>query len=595
METLEVMLRILEGLLEPMDNRRRCLNHTGNRPLDWAPCPSTEQPNLGTPCRPICGRHSASLHSTTQCMMGQQQYQNVLGLFLAWEEDGGEHASTGENPFHTQLEEFVHTLQLGYNYDIEQWLIPSEKYPRALDKKLNETVERINECSKKEEGALDLLIIYYGGHAVANPHEPDNDLLLVPCPKSKDVSVSWATDVLSRIQYVEGADILILLDCCYAQRGQHAIDHMHRPPPRPMVTLAAVDIDGKAIQDGDYTFTQNLCAQLEEFGNNTETFSISQLHRALRRRTASWRRRQPDGKIPDPLMSSNTTHEFGLLGPLEPQVDPAETSTVGGAISAKPAGHAKEERCPVTAERSSSALAASQLKPSSPRAISAGTHSPASLKNASWEDNVSFCMEFHDVDEARPPSAPSSVLSSRSLSPAYSTTSQNGRLRTGSPDTRPWVPSIVDMPATSPHDNLNIYVSPPDVEAVMPTAPMSCSPAASSSSLQESILPPRNKRDHQKCYDVRLSPSAPYESPRINPRGSKERTDNMPYPRHSQTVMPMLQNRRSQTFDNADFGRARDGYGGPRWQAQADSDSEDEFWPPEHSGPRHQLYGGYRR
>ncbi|KAK0671982.1 hypothetical protein QBC41DRAFT_269574 [Cercophora samala] len=538
--------------------------------------------------------------------MGQQQYQNVLGLFLAWEEDGGEHASTGQNPFHMQLEELAHTLQLGYNYDIEPWLIPSDKYPRALDRKVNEIVERSNTLSQKDKSTL--LIIYYGGHAVANPHEPDNDLLLVPYPKSKDVSVSWATDVLSRLQYVEGADILILLDCCYAQRAQHAIDHMHRPPPRPVVTLAAVDIDGKAIQDGDYTFTQNLCAQLEEFANFMPRFSISQFHQALRRRTGSWRRRQPDGKIPDPLMSSNTTHEFGFLGPIDPSEEPAGASTGDRPVSPQSVGPVKEEQRLGTkiTERSSSTPAASHPELPPPRVSSAKSHptthgvgisplnSTTSLKKDSWEDNVSYCVGPDDVDTARLPSTPSSISSSRSISPVDSKFS-----RSKSPDTRPWIPSVDELPyipTVSSHDKLNIYISPPDAEAVMPAAPMSCSPAASASSLQDSIPPPRNRKHHANSYAARLSPSVPYGGSSSTSRGGKSRDDTAPYPRNSQSFMPMSPNRRSQTFDNAEFDRrARDGFGGSRWKAEVDSDYEEEFWTPESSEPLRSSYGNYWR
>ncbi|KAK4173832.1 hypothetical protein QBC36DRAFT_219783 [Triangularia setosa] len=555
--------------------------------------------------------HSVSQHPIAQCNMGQQQYQNVLGLFLAWEEDGGEHASTEENPFHTQLEELAHTLQMGYNYSVDQWFIPSEKYPRALDKKLNEVVERSNNRSQEGQNTLDLLIVYYGGHAVINPNERENDLLLVPYPKSRSASISWATDVLSRLQYLEGTDILILLDCCYAQRAQHAIDHMHRPPPGRMVTLAAVDIDGKAIEDGDYTFTRNLCQQLEELANNTETFSISQLHGDLRRGAGSWRRRQPDGKIPDPIMSSNAT-QFGLLGPVAQSTNPAATSIVERPPFPQPVGHAKEEQRPGVhiAEGSLS----TQLEPPSPQASNKESHltahgtevspfvSATSLQSDSWNDNVSYYVGSHDVDVAwplnSPPGTPSTAHDSSSPLPVGSAISLNEYLPIKRPNARPRTRSTEELPylpAESPqkhhhwNENLNICVGPPDGEAVMPTAPMTSSPAASATSLQGFIPSIRNTKAYPRSRAAGLSPPVPYTS-RKAPRGSKTRTDTAPYPRTSQTFASMSPNQRSQTFDNAEFGRAGDSFGGSFWKAGADFDSEETSWNCSDSRPRHWLY-----
>jgi hypothetical protein len=112
--------------------------------------------------------------------MDAPPYKRVFGLFLAWQDDGGANAwRDGVNEFKVQMEKLTDTLKSCYNFDVESWFIPSDDSWRALDAKLTELMKKSDESSDSQRANSTLLIVYYGGHAIPNPDDAA-DLLLVP-------------------------------------------------------------------------------------------------------------------------------------------------------------------------------------------------------------------------------------------------------------------------------------------------------------------------------------------------------------------------------------------------------------------------------
>ena len=113
--------------------------------------------------------------------MDPPPYRPVFGLFLAWEDDDGANAwRHGVNAFKVQLEKLMARprvlLQLptyshGSSSSNDSW--------RALDARLTELMDKGNGGSDSQRAISTLLIVYYGGHAIPEP-EDAADLLLVP-------------------------------------------------------------------------------------------------------------------------------------------------------------------------------------------------------------------------------------------------------------------------------------------------------------------------------------------------------------------------------------------------------------------------------
>ncbi|KAK0744353.1 hypothetical protein B0T21DRAFT_380665 [Apiosordaria backusii] len=288
-----------------------------------------------------------------------------------------------------------------------------------------------------------------------------------------------------------------------------------------MATLAAVDIEGKAIEDGDYTFTQNLCRQFEEFGD-----------------------KNPDGRIPNPVMSSKRTHEFGLRGCIAQSESPVNTCTAEHSPSPQPVANAKEQQRPKNHgreqppsaptnprhEASSPQINNSKVHPTSHGAEISPFTSTTSLKDGSWGGNVNYYVGPHDVDLVLP----------------------------------------LDSPLGTPS-------SAPDSRCL--------SPVGSASSRGESA-PIKKPNARSRTTEGRPYPSA------------QARTNTAPYPRTSQTSVPVFPIRKAQTFDDTAAGRRKNCIGEvpdcslwkPFSTARPAEDPRATSWNSPSSKPSHWLY-----
>ena len=84
--------------------------------------------------------------------MSFEPYRTVYALMLSWED-------AAEKEFKKQRQKLRQVLA-AYNFDVEDYDIPSTEPYRKLNRRLGEFLDR------DVEGAL--LIVYYGGHAITD-------------------------------------------------------------------------------------------------------------------------------------------------------------------------------------------------------------------------------------------------------------------------------------------------------------------------------------------------------------------------------------------------------------------------------------------
>ena len=85
---------------------------------------------------------------------GKSRYREVHALFLNWEQD-----NLGVI---NEILELQHAFQIHYNYDTQEWRIPSAHSYKALRKRISKFLDDFED---KES----LLIVYYGGQYASEP------------------------------------------------------------------------------------------------------------------------------------------------------------------------------------------------------------------------------------------------------------------------------------------------------------------------------------------------------------------------------------------------------------------------------------------
>ncbi|KAK3370005.1 hypothetical protein B0H63DRAFT_485916 [Podospora didyma] len=206
------------------------------------------------------------------------QYRRVHALLLYWEDDDLNVAP--------EVASLASTFREIYHYYTKIWTIKSERPSLDLTSKLIQFL-RDNDA----EG--NLVILYYGGHAVPNPQPGGAPLWR---SRRENGTTMFPGAIQSMIED-SVSDFLLLYDCCYA---------FHPPSPataRPgrrnvIEVISAVGFDGIAAEPGEHSFTNHLDEVLALSFREGQTLTAVDLHMQLMTRLQAWtpsRQRQQTG------------------------------------------------------------------------------------------------------------------------------------------------------------------------------------------------------------------------------------------------------------------------------------------------------------
>ncbi len=139
------------------------------------------------------------------------------------------------------------------------------------------------------------------------------------------------------------ADVLMLLDCCYAQSAIHNISEAGSMPLGVAAVLGAGGFDEAVPLRGSYTFTENLVAQFE--AGSSQRQSIGEFYIQMVRRAETWQALQPQGewrmvKLPTILeltriynpKSIFLARQEGRKGAKQPESWASSPSRAGGGV-----------------------------------------------------------------------------------------------------------------------------------------------------------------------------------------------------------------------------------------------------------------------
>ncbi|KAL8800270.1 MAG: hypothetical protein Q9182_005294 [Xanthomendoza sp. 2 TL-2023] len=161
------------------------------------------------------------------------RYSGVNVLILSWEDDDLDVA--------TEITELESVFSQLYNYETDQYRIPSTQSHIALTRRILESLLTSNSSDK-------LFIVYYGGHGYMNDQRD--------CPDAS--TIQW-----SSIQTTIGqadSDVLILLDCCAAASSAGGSSKGHTE------VMGACGFETGAPGVGDHSFTRSLIEELRYYG-----------------------------------------------------------------------------------------------------------------------------------------------------------------------------------------------------------------------------------------------------------------------------------------------------------------------------------------
>ncbi|ATY65398.1 Peptidase S8 [Cordyceps militaris] len=200
--------------------------------------------------------------------LNYRAYTGVHGFFMSWEDQDA------NSPITQQLCDLKEAFEDCYGFNIQHYRIPVEKCYRAVDRRLASFVDA-------NDGEGKLLIFYYRGHAATADHElfsfklRDGDLDEVP----------WDV-VKNKLTVQVDADVLIILDCCYASAAATLSKaDSRRQSGGSVMLIASSAVAEESTMSGDHTFTKNLIEELRE--SHMAPIDISELFNNLRRRCIS--------------------------------------------------------------------------------------------------------------------------------------------------------------------------------------------------------------------------------------------------------------------------------------------------------------------
>ncbi|KAH7400228.1 hypothetical protein BKA64DRAFT_477638 [Cadophora sp. MPI-SDFR-AT-0126] len=192
------------------------------------------------------------------------RYSSVTVLVLSWQDEDP------HLPVHLEIAELVHVFKDVYQYDVEEWKIPTQNPHLAVNRKIMDFVEPAP--NDREH----LKIMYYAGHGrltktkslewTSRRFNPRLD------SHSGLQSVQWSS-IQVLLEQAEN-DVLILLDCCAAGTANSGVGN------GVTELLAACSYGGTANGVGRYSFTNALIKELLDFRQRS-SFSTGDLYRNI--------------------------------------------------------------------------------------------------------------------------------------------------------------------------------------------------------------------------------------------------------------------------------------------------------------------------
>jgi hypothetical protein len=169
---------------------------------------------------------------------------------IRWEED---------EAVQPEIERLSDVFEHGYQFKVENWVIPTEKSHRKL---MGQALDFIEDFDARDN----LFVVYYAGHGTIN----ENRQSVWCCTRDpKYASVDWSS--IQSLFDDAISDVLILLDCCAAASSVNTSGNGVNE------TIAACGFEGIAPPPGPHSFTNTLTEVLEDWKSRLY-FSVSLLH-----------------------------------------------------------------------------------------------------------------------------------------------------------------------------------------------------------------------------------------------------------------------------------------------------------------------------
>ncbi|ORX96605.1 hypothetical protein BCR34DRAFT_578572 [Clohesyomyces aquaticus] len=172
-------------------------------------------------------------------------YHNVHILTIQWKNE------IDQLHVKEEVDELTTVFKDIFNYDVTRVELGAEKSEQQLDKEISDWIY-------KYDNSNNLLILYYAGHGIFN--DKTKVLEFTPTNEAEDgPRVIW-NRVESRLQLSVDADVLAIMDCCYAS------DMLRNVPEfgRTYEMLCASHIGLTTAQPGARSFTRCLIKHLKE-------------------------------------------------------------------------------------------------------------------------------------------------------------------------------------------------------------------------------------------------------------------------------------------------------------------------------------------
>ncbi|KAI4144665.1 MAG: hypothetical protein LQ340_006563 [Diploschistes diacapsis] len=202
------------------------------------------------------GEFFQHLNSAAKAVLPRRsrRYAKVIALLLRWEDD--------DLGTQQELDDLGDVFRGIYNYQTEQYLIPSLGSTNQLEYKLTD-------FRRAYDSEANLLILYYGGHGglERQPNRPSRSIWTAKSQGGSSLIWSDLQGILERAN----SDVVFILDCCFAataSRGAGAKEG-----------LWASNSESTTTGVNNNSFTRNLIAELTSL--HTTRFNIAILHSRL--------------------------------------------------------------------------------------------------------------------------------------------------------------------------------------------------------------------------------------------------------------------------------------------------------------------------
>ncbi|PVH81338.1 hypothetical protein DL98DRAFT_397218, partial [Cadophora sp. DSE1049] len=185
------------------------------------------------------------------------RYSCVTVLVLSWQDEDP------RLPVSLEIAELIRVFRDIYNYDVEEWEIPSQSSHLALNRRIMGFVDPAP--NDREH----LKIVYYAGHGRLTKTRLLEWTRSRSHNQSRVQPVQWS-GIQVLLEQAE-SDVLILLDCCAAGTanagGGSGVTEL----------IAACPYNGIANGVGPYSFTNALVTELLELSHKP-SFSVGELY-----------------------------------------------------------------------------------------------------------------------------------------------------------------------------------------------------------------------------------------------------------------------------------------------------------------------------